>query len=211
MYIPKSNLETDLPTLHQFMRDYNFAILVSQHKGQLTATHLPFLLDTERGEFGTLRAHLARANPQWKQFADGPEVMTIFQGPHAYISPSWYETHPSVPTWNYAAVHAYGVPKIVDDAAQLYAILEALVDNHESPRDPRWDMNLLPEDYLDKMMQSIVGFEIEITRLEGKYKLSQNRSDTDQQNVIEHLEESDHFLDVSTGELMSERRERPST
>src|SRR5262245_59127079 len=89
MYIPKSNLETDLPTLYQFMRDHNFATLISQQDGQLTATHLPFLLDTERGEFGTLRAHLARPNPQWKQFADGVEVMTIFQGPHAYISPSW--------------------------------------------------------------------------------------------------------------------------
>lgn len=203
MYIPKSYAENDLATLHQLIRDYNFATLVSQQDGQLCASHLPFLLDNTRGNYGVLVAHLARANPQWKQF--GQEVMVIFQGPHAYISPSLYETHPSVPTWNYAVVHAYGIPRMVDDAERLHEMLASLVHNHESQRVPAWEMKL-PEDYMDKMMQAIVGFEIEITRLEGKYKLSQNRSETDQHNVAENLSQSEDALDVQTGELMQRLR-----
>ncbi len=206
MYIPKSNLEDDEDVLHQFMRDYNFAILVSQHEGQLAATHLPVLLDSERGEHGVLIAHVARANPQWKSFESDQEVMVIFQGPHAYVSPSWYETHPSVPTWNYAIVHAYGIPRIVEDQERLYGMLDSLVHRHEDPRNPSWDMHTLPEDYMDKMMQAVVGFEIEITRLEGKYKLSQNRSETDQHNVVENLSQSAYPSDVQTADLMRQRQ-----
>lgn len=205
MYIPKSFAETDLPVLHQFMRDYNFATLITQQDGDLIASHLPFMLDSQRGEFGTLAAHLARANPQWKQLVEGQEALVIFQGPHAYISPSWYETHPSVPTWNYAVVHAYGVPRFIEDEGVLYGMLDSLVRNHESHRDPSWEMHL-PEDYLDKMMKSIVGFEITITRLEGKYKLSQNRSEVDQEQVITNLSGSEDFLETSTADLMRERR-----
>lgn len=205
MYIPKTNLEDDLPILQQFMRDYNFAILVSQQDGQLAATHLPVMLDTTRGQYGTLIAHMARANPQWRSFERAQEVMVIFQGPHAYVSPSWYETHPSVPTWNYAIIHAYGVPRLIEDHQQTYDILEALVHNHQDGYTPTWDMNALPADYMDKMMASIVAFEIEISRLEGKYKLSQNRSETDQENVIEHLSQSEHVLDNQTADLMRER------
>jgi transcriptional regulator len=205
MYIPKSNLEDHLPVLQQFMQDYNFAILVSQQDGQLSATHLPVLLDTSRGEYGVVIAHLARANPQWKSFENGQEVMVIFQGPHAYVSPTWYETHPSVPTWNYAIVHAYGLPHIVNDQNRLHEMLSALVHHHEDPRDPSWEMKL-PDDYMSKMMASIVGFEIEITRLEGKYKLSQNRSETDQINVIENLSQSAYALDIETADLMRDRR-----
>lgn len=207
MYIPRSFSEEDLSTLHAFMRANNFATLVSQYEGQMTASHIPFMLASQPGQFGLLTAHLARANSQWKQFQNGQEVLVIFQGTHAYISPSWYETHPSVPTWNYTAVHAYGVPKVIDDRGQLYSMLEALVHNHEDARQPAWEMQL-PDDYMDKMMQSIIGFEIEITRLEGKYKLSQNRSDVDQQSVIDHLKQSEHVLDVTTGELMADRREQ---
>lgn len=206
MYIPKSFAEEDLKTLHAFMRANNFATLVSQHEGQMVASHIPFMLDSQPGEYGLLTAHLARANSQWKQFAGGQEALVIFQGTHAYISPSWYGVHPSVPTWNYTAVHAYGVPQIIEDHNRLYGMLEALVHNHEDGRNPAWEMRL-PEDYLDKMMQSIVGFEIEITRLEGKYKLNQNRSEADQQSVINHLKQSEHALDVTTGELMEARRE----
>jgi transcriptional regulator len=205
MYIPKSFAETDCAVLHQFMRDYNFATLVTQHDSQLVASHIPFLLDTQRGEYGTLIAHLARANPQWKHFEMGRESLVMFQGPHAYVSPSWYETHPSVPTWNYVAVHAYGIAHIIDDQALLYTMLESLVQNHEGHRHPSWEMQL-PEDYLDKMMKSIVGFEIPITRLEGKYKLSQNRSAVDQENVIAQLGASEHALETSTAALMDARR-----
>jgi transcriptional regulator len=205
MYIPKSNAENDLAVLHQFMQNYNFATLVSQQDGQLTATHLPVLLDTTRGEYGTLVAHMARANPQWKAFESGQEVMVIFQGPHAYVSPSFYEVHPSVPTWNYAIIHAYGVPRIIDDHDRLYDILGALVHRQEDPRRPSWEMNL-PDDYMEKMMAAVVGFEIEITRMEGKYKLSQNRSDADQESVIDNLSQSEYALDIQTADLMRERR-----
>src|SRR6476619_6129904 len=132
MYLPKSFQVEDLPELHAFMRAYNFATLVTQHEGAPFATHLPFLLDAERGPHGMLLAHMARANPQWRDFAAAGEALVIFQGPHAYISPSWYETHPSVPTGNYAVGHGYGRPQSVEDQAMLRHMLETLVDTHEA-------------------------------------------------------------------------------
>ncbi|HVU12572.1 MAG TPA: FMN-binding negative transcriptional regulator [Phototrophicaceae bacterium] len=201
MYIPKSNLEIDIAVLYAFMREHNFATLVTQHEGRLDATHLPVMIDSERG---VIKAHLARANDQWKVF-DGGEALIIFQGPHAYVSPTWYETHPSVPTWNYATVHVYGVPRLIDDDATVRAMLRELVANHEHGRDPEWMMNL-PEDYLHKMMAAIVAFELPIERIEGKYKLSQNRSEVDQDSVIEHLLGSPYPVEVETAELMASRR-----
>jgi len=201
MYLPKSFQIEDLAELHGFMRAYNFASLVTQHQGSPFASHLPFLLDAGRGPRGTLLAHMARANPQWRDFDATSESLVIFQGPHAYISPSWYETHPSVPTWNYAVVHAYGVPRIVEDHATLHHMLEVLVDTHEAAFARPWRMDL-PHDYLDKMMRAVVGFEIEITRLEGKLKLSQNRSEHDQHLVSEALGQSEHPLDRDVAELM---------
>jgi transcriptional regulator len=209
MYLPKSFQIEDLPELHAFMRAYNFASLVTQHAGAPFASHLPFTLDAERGAHGTLLAHMARANPQWRDFAAGGEALVIFQGPHAYISPSWYETHPSVPTWNYAVVHAYGVPRVVEDHASLHRMLEALVDTHEAAFAQPWRMEL-PHEYLDKMMRAVVGFEIEITRLEGKLKLSQNRSERDQHLVAQALEQSEHPLDLDVAELMAGLRNRAS-
>ncbi|MEO7911678.1 MAG: FMN-binding negative transcriptional regulator [Roseiflexaceae bacterium] len=202
MYLPKSFQIEDLAELHAFMRAYNFASLITQHAGAPFASHLPFMLDAERGPHGTLLAHMARANPQWCDFAAGGEVLVIFQGPHAYISPSWYQTQPSVPTWNYAIVHAYGVARIVEDHATLHHMLETLVDAHEAAFEQPWHMDL-PHDYLDKMIRAVVGFEIEITRLEGKLKLSQNRSEEDQDRVAEALGQSEHPLDRDLAELMS--------
>ena len=207
MYLPKSFQTEDLAELHGFMRAYNFATLVTQHQGAPFASHLPFLLDAERGPHGTLLAHVARANPQWRDFDTTSEALVIFQGPHAYISPSWYETHPSVPTWNYAVVHAYGVPRVVEDQARLHHILETLVDTHEAAFAQPWRMDL-PHDYLDKMMRAVVGFEIEITRLEGKLKLSQNRSEHDQQRVAEMLRDSDDPLSVDVATMMNKQEER---
>src|SRR6185295_2744623 len=176
MYIPNSFREDDRSLLHDLMRQHNFGILVTQRDGTPFATHMPFLLDAERGAHGTLLAHMARANPQWRDFAAGQEALVIFHGPHAYISPSWYDVTPSVPTWNYVAVHAYGEPRIIEDRARLYALLNTLVDLHESAFEQPWAMRL-PDDYVDKMMRAIVGFEIEIARIEGKLKLSQNRTE----------------------------------
>jgi len=202
MYIPNSFRENDQSLLHELMRQYNFAILVTQHEGAPFATHLPFLLDAERGPHGTLLAHMARANPQWRAFAGGQPALVIFQGPHAYVSPSWYEPiAPSVPTWNYATVHAYGVPKVLEEHDVLHAMLGRLVDTHEAAFERPWRMEL-SDDYLDKMTRAIVGFEIEITRLEGKFKLSQNRGANDQRHVVAALAASGDTLGVGVAELM---------
>lgn len=204
MYIPKSFSETDLDTLQAFMQQHNFAAVVSQLEGELVATHLPLMLDKTRGQYGTLVGHLARANTQWKGF-DEREALVIFQGPHTYITPNWYETTPSVPTWNYTVVHAYGTPRIVEEPAALSVMLESLVNHHEAGFSPSWKMEL-PEDYMDKMLKAIVGFELTITRLEGKFKLSQNKLETDHARVTEALTASDYPPDREVGALMRERQ-----
>ena len=203
MYIPKLNQETDIKTLQDFMMAHNFAVLINHHDGQLNATHLPFMLDKDRGEYGTLIGHLARANKQWKAFGED-EVMIIFNGPHAYISPTWYENHPSVPTWNYATVHAYGVPQIIEEQTAVDSILSDLVKNHEGNRNPEWVMDL-PHDLMNTLRQAIVAIEIPITKLEGKFKLSQNKTESEQQNVISELLQSRYTDDVATGKLMKTR------
>jgi transcriptional regulator len=197
MYIPKSFAVADAETLYQFIRAHNFATLVTHHDGHLSATSIPFMVDSERG---ILKAHLARANDQWKHF-DGSETLVIFQGAHAYISPTWYGEHPSVPTWNYTAVHVYGVPTIIDDDATIREMLKELVGNHEAGRIPEWQM-ALPEDYMQKMMKAIVVFEIPIERIEGKFKMSQNRSAVDQTSVIAHLSTSPEPLNQETADIM---------
>jgi transcriptional regulator len=199
MYIPKAFREDDVSTIHTLIREYSFATLVTQHEGVPFATHLPFILDAERGPNGTLLAHMARANPQWHDFNSAQEVLVIFQGPHAYISPSWYEVELSVPTWNYAVVHAYGLPRLIEDQEELYNLLKILIQTHEAQFDKPWPFQL-SDDYLQKMTRGIVGFEIEITRLEGKFKLSQNRTETERENVIAALQESSDTLAVA--ELM---------
>jgi transcriptional regulator len=200
MYIPKAFREDDLSAVHSLIREYSFATLITQHEGVPFATHLPFILDTERGPNGSLLAHMARANPQWHDFNSAQEVLVIFQGPHAYISPSWYEDELSVPTWNYAAVHAYGIPCLIEDGEELYQLLKTLIETHEAQFEKPWPFQL-PDDYLQKMMCGIVGFGIEITRLEGKFKMSQNRTEAERENVITALQESKDTLAVA--ELMT--------
>ncbi len=203
MYIPKAFREDHINTLHKLMREYSFATLITQHEGVPFATHLPFILDAQRGPNGTLLAHMARANPQWHDFASAQDVLVIFQGPHAYISPSWYEVELSVPTWNYAVVHAYGIPRLIEDGEELYQLLKTLIETHEAQFEKPWPFQL-PDDYLQKMMRGIVGFEIEITRLEGKFKLSQNRTEAERENVIAALQESRDTLAVA--ELMTRKK-----
>jgi transcriptional regulator len=201
MYIPGSNRQDDPDLLSAFMRANSFATLITQDGDSPFASHLPFVLDTERGAHGTLRAHLARANPQWRQFDDTHEALVVFQGPHAYISPTWYAIHPSVPTWNYAVVHAYGAPKVLDDAG-LYAVLRDSVVQYESSRQNPWEFGSLTEEYLGKMMQAIVGFELEITRLEGKYKMSQGRPEADIEGAIAGLTEGGDPLELEVARMM---------
>ena len=203
MYIPKAFREDDLNTLHKLMREYSFATLITQHEGVPFATHLPFILDAQQGPNGILLAHMARANPQWHDFVSEQEVLVIFQGPHAYVSPSWYEVELSVPTWNYAVVHAYGIPRLLEDNEELYKLLKILIETHEAQFENPWPFQL-PDDYLQKMMRGIVGFEIEITRLEGKFKLSQNRTEAERENVIAALQVSADTLAVA--ELMTRKK-----
>jgi len=208
MYIPKAFREDDLETLHAFMREYSFATLVTQQNGELVASHLPFLFDAERGSYGTLMGHMARGNSQWRTFAEMQEALVIFQGPHTYISPSWYEDDlaASVPTWNYAVVHAYGIPRLIEDDVALYTMLQALVEKHEAQFEKQWTFKPLDE-YMQKRLRAIVGFEIPITRLEGKFKMSQNRSTNDQGRVIVALEgRNADQLSTEVAELMSKRR-----
>jgi transcriptional regulator len=201
MYIPKHFQTDDIARMHDLMRRYSFAILVTQHDGAPFASHLPLLVDERRGRYGALLAHLSRANPQWRDLAGRQEALVIFQGPHAYISPSWYGAVPSVPTWNYAAVHAYGPARIIDDPAELRGMLGALVDRHESGFAQPWRMEL-PDEYVERMLGGIVGFEIEIARLEGKLKLSQNRDADDRRRVAEALAASESQLDLETARMM---------
>ncbi len=186
MYIPKSFREDNVTVLHPLMQTYSFATLVTQHDGAPYATHFPLTLCPEEGPYGMLIEYMARANPQWRDFDSEQEVLVIFQGPHTYVSPSWYTVQSSVPTWNYAAVHAYGVPHLIEDEAELYTALQLLVQTYEETREQPWTLNG-PDDFLRKMMKAIVGFSIPITCLEGKDKLSQNRSPEDQEQVVQQL------------------------
>ncbi len=206
VYLPKHFEIADRAALHDLMGRFSFATLVTVHEGRPVAGHLPFMLDPARGEQGTLIAHMARANRQWTAFAAEVEALVIFQGPHTYISPSWYEDHPSVPTWNYAAIHAYGTPRLVEDEEQVRAALRALVHQHEQGFEAPWTMEDLPEEYLRKMSRGIVAFEIPIARLEGKFKLSQNRSADDRERVIAALVDSADPLAQGVRAMMEANR-----
>jgi transcriptional regulator len=205
MYIPAWFRIDDLDPLHDLMERFSFATLVTQTPGAERpapfATHLPFVLERGQGAYGTLRAHMARANPQWRAFAEGGEALVIFQGPHAYISPSWYEKHPSVPTWNYTVVHAYGVPRLLTDD-ELRATLHDLTDFYEAGFPQPWSMDSLSDEYVTGMLRGIVGMEMVITRLEGKFKLSQNQSAESRERVIARLRDSANPLDVDTAAWM---------
>ncbi|WP_395743557.1 FMN-binding negative transcriptional regulator [Prosthecobacter sp.] len=201
MYTPGHFKIEDLGTLHAFMQRHSFATLVT-HDGNLPhATHLPFLLNPTQKSHGTLISHMARANPQWSHFTKS-EVLVIFTGPHAYISPAWYATEPNVPTWNYTAVHAYGIPRIITQHDRFAQMLHDLVEFYESGRPNRWNGELPPE-FRDGLMKGIVGIEIEITRLEGKFKLSQNRPQ-DAPGVISMLQNSTDQTDRDTAKMMQE-------
>jgi transcriptional regulator len=203
MYIPEHFREDDTATLQAFIREHSFGALVTRGDDAPFATHMPFLFDAGRGVYGMLQAHMARANPQWRAFASEQEALVIFQGPHAYISPSWYEAALSVPTWNYAVVHAYGIPRIIEDSQLLYNQLKTLIEIHEAQFEQPWTFEL-PQDYIEKMMRGVVGFTLEITRLEGKFKMSQNRTPAEREKVIAALQ--DEHKDVA--EIMIELKER---
>jgi transcriptional regulator len=184
MYIPSSFLETDQTKLFDFIERHNFGLLVSQLASEPFATHLPLLLDRQAGSSGTLFGHMARANPQW-QAAEG-NVMVVFSGPHAYISPTWYEAENVVPTWNYVAVHVYGKLHVIDGEETILKVLRDLVMFHERSTPTPWNF---PEndDFVKKLAGSVVAFQVDISRIEGKWKLSQNQPRQRRENVIDAL------------------------
>jgi len=202
MYTPAHFQIDDRDTLNAFMRQHSFATIVSSDGNVPQATHMPVLLNPTQGPHGCLLSHMARANPQWRHFSS-TEVLVIFTGPHAYISPAWYVTEPAVPAWNYTAVHAYGTPRIVTQHDRFAQMLHDLVEFYEAERPNRWH-GTLPAEFRDGLMKGIVGIEIEITRLEGKFKLSQNRPQ-DAPSVIAMLQNSTNQTDRDTAKMMQER------
>ncbi|MCB1063911.1 MAG: FMN-binding negative transcriptional regulator [Verrucomicrobiae bacterium] len=201
MHSPDHFQIDDPATLAAFIRDHSFATIVTHDGTRSHATHVPVLLEAGRGPQGTLVFHLAKANPQWRHFESGSEGLVIFTGPHAYISPAWYESQPAVPTWNYTAVHVYGVPRLVTDHDRFAQMLYDLIENFEVGKEGRWSGEM-PEEFRDRLMNGIVGVEIEITRIEGKFKLSQNRSE-DASGVIAALAASSNQTDREVAEWMA--------
>lgn len=204
MYVPDAFREDRLDILHARMRENSFATLVTAGDDGLVATHLPLLLDSERGPFGTILGHLARANPHWPSLTPERETLAIFGGPHAYISPTWYQAPMAVPTWNYVAIHAYGRPRLIQSEERLYRIVEQTVKVYEEQFDYRWNLDLY-RDFAEKLLKNIVGFEMPIERLEGKAKLSQNRSRADQRGVVDGLIAQGDPLGARIAQLMRER------
>jgi transcriptional regulator len=204
MYIPAPFREERLDALHEIIRQHSFATLVSSGEDGLIATHLPLLLDPARGAHGTLIGHMARENPHWRAFREDQDSLALFQGPHAYISPTWYTTPYAVPTWNYVAVHAYGRPRLIEDDAALYGIVAETVRVYEAQFAYAWDLATRQE-FAAKLLKNIVGFELEIRRLDGKRKLSQNRSRADQEGVIAGLADQGDPLGTAVASLMRER------
>ena len=205
MYVPESFQITDRESLNRLMRDYSFATLITQAEDRPFANHLPLNFDPTRGPHGTLNGHMVRANPQWRHFAAGGEALAIFQGPHAYVSPSWYVGERNVPTWNYATIHAYGTPRLIEDDATLRRHLTELVTTHEAAQPQPWSIDVLPSNYVAGMLKGIVGFEMPITTLQGKFKLNQNRAAEDRRGVIAALENRDDDLSREVAALMQER------
>ncbi|WP_243523421.1 FMN-binding negative transcriptional regulator [Bacillus pseudomycoides] len=199
MYIPKYFDIKDEKTKYEIIEQNSFATLFSQHNGAPYATHLPLLLNrNERILYG----HFARSNEQWKDM-ENQEVLAVFQGPHCYISPSWYETNKAVPTWNYVAVHVYGEMEIVDDEQELIGSLRDLVNTYEN-QESTYSLDEVEPSYIEGLSKGIVGFKIKINRIEGKWKLSQNHAVERQELVVEQLEQIDSEDHKGIAMLMKE-------
>jgi transcriptional regulator len=203
MYLPAAFAEPDLRKLHDFIEQNSFGLLVSQVEGLPFATHLPFLLDRTTGPHGTLVCHVARANPQWRE-AIGQTALAIFSGPHAYVSPTWYEAEQVVPTWNYAAVHAYGRAQVIEDEDALLKIVQEMVRVYEQAMPQPWSF----EDsttFVKRLLGQIVGMRIEIEKIEGKFKLNQNHPVERRQKVVRALQQRGDENALVVAALIQER------
>ena len=191
MYIPAHFAIQDPQDIHAIIREHPLGVLVTQGAEGLDANHIPFELDASKGTSGVLTAHVARANPVWQQCKDGADVLVIFRGNESYISPNWYpskhETHRLVPTWNYEVVHVHGWLTVMDEEKFVRGVVARLTREHESTEPRPWKMGDSPPDYIDQMIKAVVGIQIEIKRIEGKAKLSQNREPRDRLNAADTL------------------------
>jgi transcriptional regulator len=203
MYIPEYFKEINPERISAFITEHSFGMLITSSSGVPFVTHLPFLFDRYAGSQGKLFGHIARANPQWQHWMADTDVLVVLQGPHAYISPSWYSS-PGVPTWNYVVVHLHGKLRCIKGDSALEALLEQLTRAHESHMPPP-SKSILAGEQRSKLLNMIVGFEIEITDIQAKFKLSQNRPLEDQQRVIEKLSQSSDQTETAVAKLMSER------
>jgi len=202
MYISKLYREEDREKILEFLRQNEFATLVAYDGEKPTASHL-LMEVVEDDERLFINGHMSKANPLWKTLEKNPEVLVIFQGPHTYISPTWYN-HINVPTWNYQAVHVYGSPRMVTDHGETYTVLKKLIERNEA--DDQYRLEKLPQDFVEKEMKGIVAFQIEATRIEANYKLSQNRSDEDYHNIVSRLEEREDEMSHGVAKAMKEKR-----
>ena len=211
MYLPRHFAEEDLATLHTLVRAHPLGTWVTRGddvEGGVTADHVPFMLDADHG---VLRCHVARANPVWKRVAAAPDVasLVVFQGAEAYITPSWYATKREhgkvVPTWNYATVHVLGRHRVVDDKSWLRELVESLTARHEASQPQPWAVSDAPADYVEAMLGAIVGIEIEITSITGKWKVSQNHPAANQRGVAEGLQGIDTDESRAMATLVQQR------
>jgi len=209
MYIPSHFEEHRPDVLHALMRDYPLATIITLTSGGIVANHIPLHLYLDASGGAVLRGHVARANPLWNDWMSGTEALAVFQGPDGYISPTWYPTKQEhgkvVPTWNYCAVHAYGVLQIHQDSSWIRAQVQALTAWQESASPHPWSVSDAPHDYIEAMLKQIVGIEINITRLHGKWKLSQNQPQRNRAGVIEGLAKRDDAAAAPLHALMRER------
>lgn len=191
MYVPKLHEESDTSILRDLVRAHPLGTWVTQGDGELIANHIPFLLDASRGEYGTLVGHVARANRVWQSCSKTVNSIVVFQGAETYITPSWYPSKhahgKAVPTWNYAVVHAHGLPRIIEDREWLLAHVTQLTDAHEAEQTLPWKVTDAPSDFTDRLLQAIVGIEIPIEKLVGKWKVSQNRPEPDKLGIVTGL------------------------
>jgi transcriptional regulator len=206
VYLPPAFTETRPAVLVAHIERHDFGLLLSRGTAGLVASHIPFLVE-RRDEELHLLGHLARPNPQVEDLGQDGEVLAIFSGPHAYISPRWYAGGPSVPTWNYVDVHAYGTVRLIKDDDWLRGLLRRLSEQHEAGSPAPWRIEDLPEAYLEGMVKGIIGLDIAVSRLEGKFKLSQNRPAADRPRVIAALEQGGDENSLAVAKLMREREQ----
>lgn len=209
MYVPEHFKVTDPAALYSVIQEFDFATVVTHDGTAPFASHLPLLLEDSNSDSPRLVGHMAIANPQWRHFGNGEDVLVVFEGPHAYVSPSWYDTELAVPTWNYVAVHAYGKPEKIEEPERLKELVNRTVEHYEACQENPWQADL-PADFEAGLLQAIVGFEIQINRLEGKFKLSQNRPEADIRGTIKALRMSSDPIDRQMAEWMLARQKAPN-